>query len=64
MAVVMDFWCDTCHQWRKPAFRERNPRCTVCGEGFACGECGHEIDMQGNCLRAEAGAGTCPSGTR
>jgi hypothetical protein len=61
MSILIDFWCEPCHEWRRPAMRETNPRCTRCGEGFACGDCGYEIDMKGDCQRAKDGNGTCPS---
>lgn len=51
--VIGDFYCDTCRRWTKVDPNESYPRCVVCGEEFVCGDCGYEIDFNGNCLRPE-----------
>jgi hypothetical protein len=30
-----------------------SPTCRRCGEPYQCGDCGYEIDQEGNCLREE-----------
>ena len=47
----IDFWCEFCRAWLRPAYNEPTPRCTRCGEDFTCGECGYVINRQGDCLR-------------
>ncbi|MCD6056505.1 MAG: hypothetical protein K0Q89_35 [Thermomicrobiales bacterium] len=63
--VLRTFWCNGCQFWTKhEPWTESDlelimqgdtvsPTCGRCGEAYGCGECGYEIDQQGNCLREE-----------
>lgn len=63
-------WCETCDQRTRPdpeslpdvdADGPTVPVCGACGEGYPCGECGFEVDSNGDCLRADAtGDDSCP----
>ena len=67
MPTLTHFYCENCGQWtahREYTDDEReeicaddgyevNPVCGRCWEPYQCGECGYEIDHEGNCLREE-----------
>lgn len=42
---------DELEQLHEPG--EVTPRCVRCHEPFRCGECGYEIDQNGDCQRPE-----------
>jgi hypothetical protein len=52
------FYCDNCRAWTES---DEEVRCARCGDNFTCGDCGFEIDSQGNCQRELATGDKCPS---
>jgi hypothetical protein len=54
MTAPRDFYCEQCRAWTPPdpIFTE-DVRCSGCGDLYGCGECGFEIDANGDCLRPE-----------
>jgi hypothetical protein len=61
--IGIEFYCQPCDRWNAhepytddeletiAEGGEVNPVCIRCREPFQCGECGYEIDHEGNCLR-------------
>lgn len=61
--IYREFYCATCGDWM-PIFIDAwsnpdSPYCGRCGEAFTCGECGYEIDLEGNCQRPPASCEKC-----
>lgn len=45
-------YCETCRGWTSAdVWPNGDAQCGECGDTYTCGECGHEVDRDGSCLR-------------
>ena len=58
---MKDFYCENCRDWTKSDPDTDTARCGKCGVEYGCGECGFDIDREGNCQREHVTGDKCPS---